>query len=110
MFGVDDLAGEEIVMETTTGIKDSADPTTNVTKDKITMSQALAALKSIKPKVVDKGKAKMIEPKVPLKKKEQIRYDKEYARKLEMKNKRQQGLAGLNKIKKLTILGITYKP
>nr|GFC89167.1 hypothetical protein [Tanacetum cinerariifolium] len=52
----------------------------------------------------DKGKAKMIEPKVPLKKKEQIRYDKEYARKLEMKNKRQQGLAGLNKIKKLTIL------
>nr|GEX11707.1 hypothetical protein [Tanacetum cinerariifolium] len=50
MFGVDDIAGEEVV--TTTGIKDSAAPTTNVIKDEITMAQALAALKSVKPKVV----------------------------------------------------------
>nr|GEZ29553.1 hypothetical protein [Tanacetum cinerariifolium] len=48
MFRVDDLAGEEVVMETTTGVKDSAAPTTNVTKDELTMSQALAALKSAK--------------------------------------------------------------
>nr|GEY32826.1 uncharacterized mitochondrial protein AtMg00810-like [Tanacetum cinerariifolium] len=52
MFGVDDLVGEEVVVETITGIKDSAAPTTGVTKDEITMAQALAALKSVKPKVV----------------------------------------------------------
>nr|GEU42031.1 retrovirus-related Pol polyprotein from transposon TNT 1-94 [Tanacetum cinerariifolium] len=156
MFGVDDLAGEEVVMDTTTGkheeqiiedvstakpvttagevvtttiVKDSAASTTDVTKDEITMAQAMAALKSIKPKVVvqeqemstiipavattvttavltprakgivfheqkqtqiptvssskDKGKAKMIEHKVPIKKKDQTRIDEEYARKLE---------------------------
>nr|GEX07124.1 hypothetical protein [Tanacetum cinerariifolium] len=156
MFGVDDLAREEVVMDTTTGeheeqiiedvnitepvttagevvttttVKDSAAPTTDVTEDKITMAQALAALKSIKPKVVvqkqemsttisatattvttavltprakgivfheqkqsqirtvsslkDKGKAKIIEPEVPIKKKDQMRINKEYARNLE---------------------------
>nr|GEZ90420.1 hypothetical protein [Tanacetum cinerariifolium]GEZ93911.1 hypothetical protein [Tanacetum cinerariifolium] len=31
----------------------------------------------------DKGKAKMIEPEVPIKRKEQIRIDEDYARKLE---------------------------
>nr|GEY23966.1 hypothetical protein [Tanacetum cinerariifolium] len=31
----------------------------------------------------DKGKAKMIEPEVPIKKKDQIRIDEEYARRLE---------------------------
>nr|GEV80953.1 putative ribonuclease H-like domain-containing protein [Tanacetum cinerariifolium] len=128
MFGVDDLAGE-VVMETTTGIKDSVAPTADVTKDEITMAQAMVVLKSIKPKVVvqeqemsttipatativatavltprakgivfhkqkqsqiptvssskDKGKAKMIELEVPLKKKEQMRIDEEYARKLQ---------------------------
>nr|GEU81203.1 retrovirus-related Pol polyprotein from transposon TNT 1-94 [Tanacetum cinerariifolium] len=52
MFEVDDLAGEEVVMETTTGVKDSVAPTTDVTKDEITMAQTLATLKSTKPKVV----------------------------------------------------------
>nr|GEW96211.1 ribonuclease H-like domain-containing protein [Tanacetum cinerariifolium] len=123
MFRVDDLAGEEVVMETTTGVKDSDAPTTDVTEDEIKMAQALAALKSVKPKVVvqeqemsttipaaativtivvpiprakgivfheqkklqihtvssskDKGKAKMIEPGVPIKRKDQIRTDEE---------------------------------
>nr|GEV10450.1 hypothetical protein [Tanacetum cinerariifolium] len=148
MFGVNDLAGEEVVMDTKTGkheeqiiedvsepvstagevvttttVKDSAASTTNVTEDEITMAQALAALKSIKPKVVvqeqemsttipvaattvttdvptprakgivfheqkqsqiptassskDKGKAKMIEHEVPIKKKDQMRINKE---------------------------------
>nr|GEY15486.1 hypothetical protein [Tanacetum cinerariifolium] len=157
MFRVDDLA-RELVMDTTTGehaeqiiedvstaelvttvgevvttttVKDSAAPTTDVTEDEITMAQALAALKSIKPKVVvqeqetsttipttativttavptprakgivfhkqkqsqipvvssskDKGKAKMIEPEVPIKKKDQMRIKEEYARKLKAK-------------------------
>nr|GEZ88055.1 hypothetical protein [Tanacetum cinerariifolium] len=52
MFRVDDLAGEKVVMETTTGVKDSAGPTTYVTEDEVTMAKALAALKSTKPKVV----------------------------------------------------------
>nr|GFA29548.1 hypothetical protein [Tanacetum cinerariifolium] len=112
MFGVDDLSREEVVLDTTTGeyeeqiIEDvstaepvttagkvvttiadkvSAAPTTDVTKDELTMAQALVALKSTKPKVVDKGKAKMIEPEVPIKKKDQIRIDEEYARQLEAK-------------------------
>nr|GEW43376.1 hypothetical protein [Tanacetum cinerariifolium] len=85
MFGADDLAREEVVMETITGVKDSAAPITDVTKDEVIMAQTLVALKSIKLKVVDKGKAKMIEPKVPIKRKEQIRIDEEYARKLEAK-------------------------
>nr|GEU92022.1 retrovirus-related Pol polyprotein from transposon TNT 1-94 [Tanacetum cinerariifolium] len=130
MFEVDDLAGEEVVVETTTGVKDSVAPITDVTEDEITMAQALAILKSVKPKVVvqeqemsttipaaatkvitfvptprakgivfhkqkqshipfsslkDKGKAKMIEPEVPLKKKDQMRIDEEYARKLQAK-------------------------
>nr|GEV57260.1 hypothetical protein [Tanacetum cinerariifolium] len=131
IFRVDGLAGEEVVMETTTGVKYSAAPTTNLTEDEVTMAQALAALKSTKPRVVvqeqdmsttipaaativtivvltlrakgnvfheqkqsqipivfslkDKGKAKMIEPEVPIKKKDQMRIDEEYARNLKAK-------------------------
>nr|GEV05078.1 hypothetical protein [Tanacetum cinerariifolium] len=80
MFGVDDLDGEEVVMETTTGVKDSAALTIDVTEDEVTTAQALVVLKSIKPK--DKGKAKMIKPEVPIKRKEQMRIYEEYARKL----------------------------
>nr|GFC29232.1 hypothetical protein [Tanacetum cinerariifolium] len=132
MFRVDDLAREEVVMDTTTGeheeqiledvsttepvttagevdttttIKDSAAPTTAVTEDEITMAQALAALKitidvpTLRAKGIvfheqkqlqipaissskDKGKAKMIKPEVPIKKKDQMRIDKECARNL----------------------------
>nr|GEV80420.1 uncharacterized mitochondrial protein AtMg00810-like [Tanacetum cinerariifolium] len=130
MFRVDDISGEEVVLDTTTGeheeqivedvstaepvntasevvttIADKimAAPTTDVIKDEITMSQALAALKSTKPKVVvqeqemsttipaaatnEKGKAKMIEPEVPIKKKDQMRMDEKYVRQLEAKEK-----------------------
>nr|GEY91992.1 retrotransposon protein, putative, Ty1-copia subclass [Tanacetum cinerariifolium] len=52
MFGVDDLAGEEVVMETITGVKYSVSLTTDVTEDEVTITQALAELKSTKPKVV----------------------------------------------------------
>nr|GEX16544.1 hypothetical protein [Tanacetum cinerariifolium] len=66
-------------------VEKSVASTTDVTEDEITMAQALAALKSIKPKAVDKGKAKMIEPEVPIKNKDQMRIDEEYARRLEAK-------------------------
>nr|GEX47367.1 hypothetical protein [Tanacetum cinerariifolium] len=55
MFGVDDLSGK-VVLDTTTvttvADKVSAAPSIDVTKNEITMAQALAALKSTKPKVV----------------------------------------------------------
>nr|GEU87300.1 hypothetical protein [Tanacetum cinerariifolium] len=79
MFRVNDLSGDEVV--TTVADKVSPAPTTYVTEDEITMAQALVALKSVKPK--DKGKAKLIEPEVPIKKKDQIRMDEKYARQLE---------------------------
>nr|GEX67538.1 hypothetical protein [Tanacetum cinerariifolium]GEX95873.1 hypothetical protein [Tanacetum cinerariifolium] len=83
MFRTNDLADEEVIMDTTTGehvehiikdvvkevstaepvttagevitttdVKVSVAPTTDVTEDEITMTQALARLKSTKPKVV----------------------------------------------------------
>nr|GEX49489.1 hypothetical protein [Tanacetum cinerariifolium] len=64
IFRVDDLARKEVVMdsaaEPVTTVKDSNAPTTG-----------------------DKGKAKMIKPEVPLKKKDQMRIDEEYATKLQ---------------------------
>nr|GEV90102.1 xylulose kinase-1 [Tanacetum cinerariifolium] len=112
MFGVDDLAGEEVVMETTTGVKDSATPTTDVTKDEsakpkivvqeqeISTTILAAAIivtivvptprakgivfhKQKQPQIPtvssskDKGEGKMIEPEVPIKRKELMRIDEE---------------------------------
>nr|GEX61413.1 copia protein [Tanacetum cinerariifolium] len=87
IFGVDDLAGEEVVMETTTGVNDSAAPTTDVIVQEQEMSTTIPAAATIVTTVVptprakgivfhkqkqsqiptvssskDKGKAKMIEP------------------------------------------------
>ncbi|GJR65974.1 ribonuclease H-like domain-containing protein [Tanacetum coccineum] len=111
--------------------------TTGITEVEITLAQALAELKSAKPKVViqdpvqgttttapttrpkvkgiviqeqvqapilivssqqpsqfkDKGKAKMVEPEKPLKKKEQIRLDEELALKLQAENEKEARLA-----------------
>nr|GEW87053.1 hypothetical protein [Tanacetum cinerariifolium] len=103
MFGVDDLVGEEVVMDSATKlvttVKDSVAPTTDVIEDKIIMAQTLAALKSVKPKVVvqehemstiilaaaTKVTTDVPTPraKVPLKKKDQISFDEEYAKKLQ---------------------------
>nr|GEY26795.1 hypothetical protein [Tanacetum cinerariifolium] len=56
MFGVDDLSREEVVLDTiivtTVADKVSAAPITDVIEDEITMAQALATLRSTKPKVV----------------------------------------------------------
>nr|GEV99858.1 integrase, catalytic region, zinc finger, CCHC-type, peptidase aspartic, catalytic [Tanacetum cinerariifolium] len=130
MFGVDNLSREKVVLDTTTGeheeqiIKDvstakpvntvgevvttvadkvSVAPTTYVTEYEIIMAQALAALKSIKPKVViHEQELSTIIPtvattittvvltprakasKFPIKKKDQMRMDKEYARQLKV--------------------------
>nr|GEZ71492.1 hypothetical protein [Tanacetum cinerariifolium] len=149
MFGVDDLKGNEVILDmrekivekevstadpvTTAGevvtaasVEDSAAPTTATTADvddELTLEKTLIAIKEAKPKVIstaativstaittprakgigfhkqvkahtptisslkDKGKAKMIEPKKPLKRKDQIALDEEVARKLEVEMK-----------------------
>ncbi|GJR57519.1 hypothetical protein Tco_1499681 [Tanacetum coccineum] len=93
----DDLGLDTGVLDVTTaGVKVSAASTTPVSaattttttgiiEVEITLAQSLAELKNAKPKVVakDKGKAKMIEPEKPLKKKEQMRIDEELALKLQ---------------------------
>nr|GEU84343.1 retrovirus-related Pol polyprotein from transposon TNT 1-94 [Tanacetum cinerariifolium] len=83
MFGIDDLEGNEVFVDvreqifekevtttdevvTTANVEDSHAPTTATTAD-------------------DKGKAKIIEPEKPLKKKDQIALDEEVAQKLEAK-------------------------
>nr|GEW68202.1 hypothetical protein [Tanacetum cinerariifolium] len=111
MFGDDDLEGNEVIVDvrekivkkevstagpvTTAGevvtaasVKDSVAPTTATTvdiDDELTLEKTLIVIKAAKPK--DKGKAKMIEPEKPLKKKDQIALDEEVARKLEAEMK-----------------------
>ncbi|GKB31018.1 reverse transcriptase domain-containing protein [Tanacetum coccineum] len=103
IFDVDTLIGDEVFAEQEVAAKG-----VNLTVDKVTLAQALAALKSVKPKVKgdgikepsvpvsaasasikakvqDKGKGIMVEPKPvkPTKKKVQIMLDKEIALKLQ---------------------------
>nr|GEW82202.1 hypothetical protein [Tanacetum cinerariifolium] len=109
MFGVDDLEVTAASVEDSTA--PTTTTTANV-DDELTMAKTLISIKAAKPKVIstaittprakgivfheqvqahiptvssskDKGKAKMIEPKKPLKKKDQIALDEEVARKLE---------------------------
>nr|GFA50382.1 hypothetical protein [Tanacetum cinerariifolium] len=73
---------------TAASVEDSYAPTTTTTTDvddELTLENTLIAIKAAKPK--DKGKAKMIEPKKPLKKKDQIALDEEVARRLEVEMK-----------------------
>ncbi|GKA97443.1 hypothetical protein Tco_0825337, partial [Tanacetum coccineum] len=111
MFDVDTVTGDEVFAEQEVAAKD-----VNLTVDEVTLSQALAALKSVKPKVKgdiieessipvsadrasikakvqDKVKEKMIEPEKPLKKKDLIRLDEELASKLQAKFDEEERLA-----------------
>ncbi|GKA78053.1 hypothetical protein Tco_0784590 [Tanacetum coccineum] len=91
MFDMDTLTGDEVFAEQEVAAKD-----VNLTVDEVTLAQALAALKSVKPKVKgdvieepsvpvsvvsasikDKGKGILVEPKKPLKKKDQLKLDEE---------------------------------
>ncbi|GJR26785.1 retrovirus-related pol polyprotein from transposon TNT 1-94 [Tanacetum coccineum] len=98
---------EEVVEEVVSTAEVSAALT--ITIEEITLAQALAELRSAKPKIVvqepvptltpipsnikDKGKAKMIKPEEPLKMKEQIRLDEELAFKLQAEEEEQARLA-----------------
>nr|GEV86949.1 xylulose kinase-1 [Tanacetum cinerariifolium] len=120
MFGVDDLDGDEVIMNVTTGenveqsTKDAekevstADPVTTtgevvtiikvttaaatpqISKDELTLAKTLIEIKASKPKtkgVIIQEPRIMVEPKKPLKKKDQIAIDEEVARKLEAEMK-----------------------
>nr|GEY78721.1 hypothetical protein [Tanacetum cinerariifolium] len=88
MFKVDDLSREEVVLDTTTGeheeIEDvsTSEPVTTANEVVTTVADKQSHIPIVSSSK-DKGKAKMIEPKVPIKKKDQIRMDEEYARQLE---------------------------
>ncbi|GJS22140.1 hypothetical protein Tco_0450772 [Tanacetum coccineum] len=88
MFGVNDLEGDEIVVET-----EVADKDVNLSVDEVTLAQALTALKSAK--VKDKGKGKMVEEEHVMKmsKKEQLKLDEELALKLQAKEDEKEMLA-----------------
>nr|GEU94798.1 hypothetical protein [Tanacetum cinerariifolium] len=73
--------GDRLVRAATTASSLEADVTTKITTEEITLAQALEALKTLKPK--DKGKGIMVEEPVKLKKKDQIKIDKEVARRLQ---------------------------
>ncbi|GKD41209.1 hypothetical protein Tco_1261416 [Tanacetum coccineum] len=82
MFGVHDLVGDEVVVETEVASKD-----VNLSVDEVTLAQ-LAALKSVKPKadkVMTRVKDKNVDLKKPMKKKELITLDEEIASKLQAK-------------------------
>ncbi|GJZ34904.1 hypothetical protein Tco_0580721 [Tanacetum coccineum] len=89
-------AGKGVTATKIDEITTTSAPTTII--DEITLAQTLIEIKAAKPKVVttaattttttrpkreDKGKAIMIEPEVPLKKKDQVALDEEMARNLE---------------------------
>ncbi|GJW93530.1 hypothetical protein Tco_0173202 [Tanacetum coccineum] len=103
MFDVNDLAGEEVFVAEQ-GVPDSKKDdatqvnivvttvstastipvsTATITEDEITLAQALAELKSVKPK--DKGKGIMVEEPIETKKKDQIGFDEQEAIRLQAK-------------------------
>ncbi|GJU29098.1 hypothetical protein Tco_1172687 [Tanacetum coccineum] len=110
MFDVNTLTGDEVFAEQEVAAKD-----VNLTIDEVTLAQALAALKSVKPKVKgvviqepstttttissqqpsqDKGKGIMVEePVKTMKKKDLIRLDEETAKRLQAEFDEEERLA-----------------
>ncbi|GJR89300.1 hypothetical protein Tco_0213311 [Tanacetum coccineum] len=86
-----DQNAEVTLVDETQGSTVEVSVAATITTKEITLAQALAELRSAKPK--DKGKVKMIEPEKPLKMKEQIRLDEEIAFKLQAKEEEQARLA-----------------
>nr|GEY45090.1 hypothetical protein [Tanacetum cinerariifolium] len=85
-----DLQGEEVIVkevnDASIATSVSADATTVISIDELTLAQALMDIKN-------KGKGVMVEPEMLLKKKAQISLDKELAFKLQAKDKEEERLA-----------------
>nr|GFD15069.1 hypothetical protein [Tanacetum cinerariifolium] len=90
MFGVDDLDGDEVIMDVTTceNVEQStkaAEKEVSIVDPVTTACEVVTTAEDVEPK--DKGKEIMVEPEKPLKKKDQIAFDEEVARKLEAEMK-----------------------
>ncbi|GJR05757.1 hypothetical protein Tco_0528741 [Tanacetum coccineum] len=93
MLGINDLDGDEVIVDNVDVVK-TADETGNATATivsdvEITLAQALAELKSAKPKA-DKP---VVEQVKPIKRLEQIRLDEEHALKLQVEEEEEERLA-----------------
>ncbi|GJR05657.1 hypothetical protein Tco_0528641 [Tanacetum coccineum] len=102
MFDINDLGGEEVfVAEQNEEVVDAAQvKTTTITTEEVTLAQALASLKTSKPKMKellyksqDKGKGIMVEPEKPMKKKDQISFDEETAKRVQAEFDKEERLA-----------------
>ncbi|GKA52574.1 putative ribonuclease H-like domain-containing protein [Tanacetum coccineum] len=89
---VDETHGSEKIVEEVVSIADVS-ATAIITTEEITLAQALAELRSVKPKIVvkDKGKGKMVEeePVKKMSKKELLKLNEELAFKLQAEEKEQ---------------------
>ncbi|GJZ45472.1 hypothetical protein Tco_0593068 [Tanacetum coccineum] len=90
VFDVNDLDGDEGVVESE--VPDKADEKRNIVEeavvvtDVVTIPVSAATITNVKGQCSkDKGKAKMIEPEKPLKKKDQIKFDEEESLRLQAK-------------------------
>ncbi|GJX15507.1 hypothetical protein Tco_0216339 [Tanacetum coccineum] len=101
MFRAHDLDGDEVVVETEVAHEvvvetEVASKDVNLSVDEVTLAWALAALKSAKPKVdkeqaptptislKEKGKSIMVEEPAKMKKKDQISFDEQEAKRLQV--------------------------
>ncbi|GKB03756.1 hypothetical protein Tco_0831899 [Tanacetum coccineum] len=126
IFDVDALAVEEVfvveqsgnVVEEVVAVIDNASTipvsAATITDVEITLAQALAELKSVKPKAnKDKGKGSMIEEPVveqvkPMKRLEQIRLDEELAFKLQAKEEEKEERLAREKAQQIKEVNITW--
>ncbi|GKD84857.1 hypothetical protein Tco_1356011 [Tanacetum coccineum] len=99
MFGVNDLDGDEVVVESE--VTDKAGEKRNIVEEAVVVTDAVtipvsaATITNVELTLAqtlvkgqgskDKGKEKMIEPEKPLKKKDQIKFDEEEALRLQAK-------------------------
>nr|GEX48592.1 ribonuclease H-like domain, reverse transcriptase, RNA-dependent DNA polymerase [Tanacetum cinerariifolium] len=93
LFGVHDLSGDEVFVDVTTTqtlmeIKGAKPKAKGVTIQEPSVFRTISSSQSSQPPLTkDKGKGIMVEPEKPLKKKDQISFDEEMARKLEAEMK-----------------------
>nr|GFB75822.1 hypothetical protein [Tanacetum cinerariifolium] len=86
MFGVDDLDGEQVIMDVTTSENVEQDATV-AEKEVSTADPVTTAGEVVTTTKHVKGKGIMVEPKKPLKKKDQIALDEKVARKFKAQMK-----------------------
>nr|GEV41595.1 hypothetical protein [Tanacetum cinerariifolium] len=89
LFRVHDLDDDEVIIDVTTSEKVEQDATVAKKEVSTAADKVVTSAESVKakPRAKDKGKGIMVEPEKPLKKKDQIAFDEEVARKLDAQMK-----------------------